>query len=90
MITAMAARCLLTVAFAVAGLERRGGDGHEAGNARLGVQLLTQAAINQARRVTTAPRPLGPAAPGTVCADDIPGHLLPRDQPVYEHPGQYL
>jgi hypothetical protein len=52
--------------------------------------LLTQAAINQAHRVTTGPQPLGPAALGTICADDIPGHLLPRDQPVYQQrPGQY-
>ena len=63
MITAVAARWLLTVAFAVAGLERRGRDGHEAGNARLGVQLLTQAAINQARRVTTAPPAPRPSRP---------------------------
>jgi hypothetical protein len=28
---------------------------------------------------------------GTLCADGIPGHLLPRGQPVYEQrPGQYL
>jgi hypothetical protein len=65
-------------------------NGHETGNARLAVQLLTQATINQARRVTTAPQPLDLAALGIVCADDIPGHLLPRDQPVYDHPGQYL
>jgi AAA lid domain len=65
-------------------------NGHTTGNARLAVQLLTRATINQAGRVTTAPQPLDPAALGIVCADDIPGHLLPRDQPVYEHPGQYL
>jgi hypothetical protein len=73
------------------GWERRGRDGHKTGNARLGVQLLTQAAINQAHRVTTGPRLLGPAALGTICADDIPGHLLPCGQPVYDQrPGQYL
>jgi len=59
-------------------------NGHETGSARLAVQLLTQATINQARRVTAGPRPLGPAALGTMCADDIPGHLLPHDQPVYD------
>ena len=43
----------------LAGAER----GHGTGNARLAVQLLTQATINQAHRVTTTPsRPTRPAS----------------------------
>ena len=53
--------------------------GHATGNARLAVQLLTQATTSQAHRVTTSPQPCDPAALAAICAADIPGlHASPR------------
>ena len=63
-------------------------NGHVTGNARLAVQLLTQATTNQAYRVTTSAQPCDPAA---LCADDIPGRMpVPAPSPCDQHPGQYL
>ena len=45
--------------------------GHVVGNARLAVQLLTQA-TSQAHRVTASPQPVDPAALAAICAADIP------------------
>ena len=42
------------------------------GNARLAVQLLTQATTNQAHRVTTSAQPCDPAALAAICVADIP------------------
>lgn len=50
-------------------------NGHATGNARLAVQLLTQAITTQAHRVTTSPQPPDPAALAAICAADIPGRL---------------
>ena len=62
--------------------------GHVTGNARLAVQLLTQATTNQAYRVTTSAQPCDPAA---LCADDIPERMpVPAPSPCDQHPGQYL
>ena len=62
--------------------------GHVTGNARLAVQLLTQATTSQAYRVTTSAQPCDPAA---LCADDIPGRMpVPAPSPCDQHPGQYL
>ena len=53
--------------------------GHVTGNARLAVQLLTQATTNQAYRVTTSAQPGDPAA---LCADDIPERMpVPAPSP---------
>ncbi len=61
------------------------------GNARLAVQLLNHATTAQARRITTGPQPLDPAALATICAADIPGHLDPAIPPAPDQrPGQYL
>lgn len=65
--------------------------GHASGNARLAVRLLTQATASQARRITTASQPQNPATLGTICAEDIPGHLHPDDPAADDQrPGQYL
>ena len=62
--------------------------GHVTGNARLAVQLLTQATTSQAHRVTTSAQPCDPAA---LCAADIPGRMpVPAPSPWDQHPGQYL
>ena len=64
------------------------GNGHVTGNARLAVQLLTQATTSQAYRVTTSAQPCDPAA---LCADDIPERMpVPAPSPCDQHPGQYL
>jgi hypothetical protein len=61
------------------------------GNARLAVQLLTQATASQAHRITAASKPPDPAALSTVCAADIPSHLHSHDQAGDDQrPGQYL
>ena len=66
-------------------------NGHATGNARLAVQLLTQATASQAHRVTTGPGPPDPAALATINAADIPGHLPPQNPPAHDQPpGQYL
>jgi hypothetical protein len=65
--------------------------GHGTGNARLAVQLLTQAATSQAHRVTTSPQPCDPAALAAICAADIPERMpVPAPSPCDQHPGQYL
>jgi hypothetical protein len=60
------------------------------GNARLAVQLLTQATTTQAHRITTSAQPCDPAALAAICAADIPASMpspaLTRDQ----YTGQYL
>jgi hypothetical protein len=64
---------------------------HATGNARLAVQLLTQATTSQAHRVTTGPQPCDPAALAAVCAVDIPDRMpVPAPSPCDQHPGQYL
>jgi len=61
------------------------------GNARLAVQLLTQATASQAHRITATSQPADPAVLSTICAADIPGHLHPHDQAADDQrPGQYL
>jgi hypothetical protein len=55
--------------------------GHTTGNARLAVQLLTQATTNQAYRVATGPPLPDPAALAVICAADIPGTCRPRKSP---------
>ena len=66
-------------------------NGHATGNARLAVQLLTQATTNQAYRITTSPQPFDPAALAAICAADIPEHLpFPDPSERDQHPGQYL
>lgn len=66
-------------------------NGQTTGNARLAVQLLTQATTNQALRVTTGPQFSDPAALAAICAADIPGHLpLPEEPASDQHLGQYL
>jgi AAA lid domain len=66
-------------------------NGHATGNARLAVQLLTQATTSQAHRVTAGPGTPGPAALATINAADFPGHLPPPDPPAHDQPpGQYL
>jgi AAA lid domain len=58
--------------------------GHVTGNARLAVQLLTQATTNQADRVTTSAQPCDPAA---LCADDIPERMpVPAPSSCDQHP----
>lgn len=47
-------------------------NGQVTGNARLAVQLLTQATTNQAHRVITGPQPSGPTALAAICPADIP------------------
>ena len=74
-----------------AGVLAAADNGHPAGNARLAVQLLTQATTNQAHRVTTGPQPADPAALASISAADVPGHLRPCDPPAHDQrPGQYL
>ncbi|HEY2269234.1 MAG TPA: hypothetical protein VGI96_41915 [Streptosporangiaceae bacterium] len=64
-------------------------NGHATGNARLAVQLLTQATTNQAQRITSSPQPFDPAALAAIC--DIPEHLpFPDPSARDQHPGQYL
>jgi hypothetical protein len=66
-------------------------NGHATGNARIAVQLLTQATASQAHRVTTGPEPSDPAVLATINAADIPEHLPPRNPPAHDQlPGQYL
>ena len=66
-------------------------NGHAAGNARLAVQMLTQATTSQAHRVTTSPQPPDPAALAAICAADIPGRMpVPAPLAREQHPGQYL
>ena len=66
-------------------------NGHATGNARLAVQLLTQATTNQAHRVTTSSQPCDPAALAAICAADIPERTpFPAPSPCDQHPGQYL
>ena len=66
------------------------------GSARLAVWLLDQATARQARRITTAPQPLEPAALCTIHAADIPDQVHLRDLPGLARadddswPGQYL
>lgn len=63
-------------------------NGHATGNARLAVQLLTQATANQAHRITTSPRPGDLAA---ICGADIPDCMpVPAPSAHDPHPGQYL
>ena len=65
--------------------------GHATGNARLAVQLLTQATTSQAHRVTTSPQPCDPAALAAICAADIPDCMpVPAPSARDQHPGQYL
>ena len=65
--------------------------GQASGNARLAVRLLTQVTAAQARRITTAPEPPGPAELTTIAEADIPGHLHPEDPAADDQrPGQYL
>jgi hypothetical protein len=65
--------------------------GHVTGNARLAVQLLTQATTSQAHRITTSPQPFDPAALAAICAADIPEHLsFPDPSARDQDPGQYL
>ena len=66
-------------------------NGYATGNARLAVQLLTQATASQAQRVTTGPEPSDPAVLATINAADIPEHLPPHHPPAYDQlTGQYL
>ena len=66
-------------------------NGHAPGNARLAVQLLTQATTSQAHRVTSGPEPLDPASLATINATDIPEYLPPQGAPAHDQPpGQYL
>ncbi len=66
-------------------------NGHATGNARLAVQLLTQATTSQAHRVTTGAEPSDPAILATIDATDIPEHLSPQNAPAHNQPpGQYL
>ena len=55
--------------------------GHATGNARLAVQLLTQATTSQAYRVTTSAQPCDPAALAAICAADIPD-CMPSPAPT--------
>ena len=65
-------------------------NGHATGNARLAVQLLTQATTSQAHRVTTSAQPCDPAALAALCAADIPD-CMPSPAPARDqYPGQYL
>ena len=65
-------------------------NGHATGNARLAVQLLTQATTNQAHCVTTSPQACDPAALAALCAADIPDCLpVPAPSAHDQHPGQY-
>ncbi len=65
--------------------------GHATGNARLAVQLLTQATTNQAHRITTSYQPPDLATLAAICAADIPGRMpVPVPSPCDQHPGQYL
>jgi AAA lid domain len=65
--------------------------GHVTGNARLAVQLLTQATTSQAHRVTTSAQPCDPAALAAICAADIPDSMpIPAPTAHDQHPGQYL
>jgi hypothetical protein len=65
--------------------------GQASGNARLAVRLLTQVTAAQARRITTAPEPPGPAGLSAITEADIPGHLHPEDPDADDQrPGQYL
>ena len=65
--------------------------GHATSNARLAVQLLTQATASQAYRVTTSAQPCDPAALAAICAGDIPERMpVPAPSPGDQHPGQYL
>ena len=66
-------------------------NGQATGNARLAVQLLTQATTNQAHRVITGPQPSDPTAIAAICPADIPEHLpSPEPSAHDQHPGQYL
>ena len=66
-------------------------NGHATGNARLAVQLLTQATTSQAHRITTSPQPCDPAALAAICAADIPERMpVPAPSACDQHPGQYL
>jgi hypothetical protein len=66
-------------------------NGHGTGNARLAVQLLTQATTTQAHRVTTSPQPCDPAALAAICTADIPERMpVPAPSRCDQHPGQYL
>jgi hypothetical protein len=61
-------------------------NGHATGNARLAVQLLTQA-NTQARRITTSPQPPDPAALAAICAADIPERMpVLAPSPCDQHP----
>ncbi len=65
-------------------------DGRASGNARLAVQLLTQATASQAHRITTA-EPPDPAALSIISEADIPEHLYLDDLPADDQwPGQCL
>jgi ATPase family protein associated with various cellular activities (AAA)/AAA lid domain-containing protein len=64
--------------------------GRGAGNARLAVRLLDQAAVSQARRITTVPQPPDPATLSTIDAADLPAHVRAHDPPADDWPGQYL
>ena len=65
--------------------------GHVTGNARLAVQLLTQATTSQAGRITTSPQPPEPAALAAICAADIPDCMpFPAPSGHDQYPGQYL
>jgi hypothetical protein len=65
--------------------------GHATGNARLAVQLLTQATTNQAHRVTTSAQPCDPAALVAICAADIPDCMAVSAPSAHDqYPGQYL
>jgi hypothetical protein len=67
------------------------GNGRATGNARLAVQLLTQAITNQAQHVITGPRLSDPAAITVICPADIPEHLPSPDPSAHDqYPGQYL
>jgi stage V sporulation protein K len=64
--------------------------GHVTGNARLAVQLLTQATTSQAHRIAASPQPPDLAALAAICAADIPD-CMPSPAPTRDqYPGQYL
>jgi AAA lid domain len=66
-------------------------NGQATGNARVAVEVLTQATTNQAHRVITGPQPSDPAAIAAICPADIPEHLPSPEPPAHDrHPGQYL
>lgn len=63
----------------------------DTGNARIAVQLLTEAAASQAQRMTRTPQLTDPVTLRTINALDIPDRLHPQHLPAEDQrPGQYL